>query len=337
MTARLVDSNLKEMTVKIPDMSLSETNLPETERLSIANCYADASFQTFRTPLFSITDMQIRSRDDLTMYFRLADEECIWFCAALQGNITSSFNACDEEQWQNGQANMLACNDAEKYACFKKGKPFHMLNIMLSAGYLEQMAATGVDLLDDILEQHACRRFIRATPEPLRFCPRTGKAIRELLDYEIAGNIAPMYLDAKIREILSLFLCRMGQDNCAACNCYSPDDDDLLLHAKAIIEQEYRNPPSLRQLALMVGTNECKLKKGFKSLFGTTVFGYLFNYRMETACRHLSDSGKTIQEVAELSGYEYQSHFTTAFRRKFCMSPMEYRLQTKGVYEDFIQ
>ncbi|MDR2425481.1 MAG: AraC family transcriptional regulator [Prevotellaceae bacterium] len=312
------------MRVKIPDMSLSATKLPETEHISITNCYADAAFQTFRTPQFSITDMQIRSRDDVKMYYRVANDECLWFCAALQGSITSSFNAGNEDKWQNGQVNMLACSDIEGYTCFKKGKSVQILNLILSANYLEQMAA-GSDLLNEILEQHACRRFTRATPEPLRFCPRTGKAIRELLDYEIAGNIAPMYLDAKIREILSLFLCRMGQDNCAACNCYSPDDDDILLHAKTIIEQEYRNPPSLRQLALMVGTNECKLKKGFKSLFGTTVFGYLFNYRMETACRHLSDTGKTIQEVAELSGYEYQSHFTTAFRRKFCMSPMEYR------------
>ncbi|MDR3251414.1 MAG: AraC family transcriptional regulator, partial [Tannerella sp.] len=98
-----------------------------------------------------------------------------------------------------------------------------------------------------------------------------------------------------------------------------------LIHAKEIIEQEYRHPPSLRNLALMAGTNECKLKNGFKELFGVTVFGHLFNYRMNLATRYLLDTEKTIQDIAELVGYEHQSHFSTAFKRKFAVSPQEYR------------
>jgi AraC-like DNA-binding protein len=81
----------------------------------------------------------------------------------------------------------------------------------------------------------------------------------------------------------------------------------------------------------MVGTNECTLKNGFKMLFGTTVFGYLFDCRMKLAGRYLSDTDKTIQEIAGLVGYEHPSHFSTAFKRKFCVSPQQYRagVQTK--------
>jgi AraC-like DNA-binding protein len=100
---------------------------------------------------------------------------------------------------------------------------------------------------------------------------------------------------------------------------------EILVQARQIMEQRYMNPPSLRRLATMVGTNECTLKKGFKTLFGVTVYGYLFNYRMDMACRYLSDSNKTIQEIASLVGYEYPSHFSTAFRRKFSSTPAKYR------------
>ena len=74
-------------------------------------------------------------------------------------------------------------------------------------------------------------------------------------------------------------------------------------------------------------THSCRpsLKNGFKKQFGVTVFGYLFDYRMKTACRYLMNTDKTIQEVGELVGYEYHSHFTTAFKRKFFVSPQEYR------------
>jgi AraC-like DNA-binding protein len=239
--------------------------------------------------------------------------------------MTSACHSRGEETWQSGQANLLAYADMEGYSYFGREKPFRMLEIMLSPEYLEQIAAAYPGLFDEILALHACGQFVKAATEHIRFCPKIGKALTELLNYEPAGNTAPMYLDAKIREILSLFLCNAGRP----CDCCTPKDNDLLHHAKAIIEQEYLNPPSLHQLALLVGTNECKLKHGFKSLFGTTVFGHLFDYRMEMACRHLLDSDKSIQEIASLTGYEHHSHFSMAFKRKFYVSPQAYRQRQK--------
>lgn len=126
-----------------------------------------------------------------------------------------------------------------------------------------------------------------------------------------------------------MFLCRPDEKECALCPCYTEKDKDKLQDAKIIIEQQYLSPPSLYQLALMVGTNECTLKKGFKGfkeLFGTTVFGYIFNYRMDLACRHLLDSDKPVQEIGFCVGYEHHAHFSRAFKRKFGVSPLEYRL-----------
>jgi AraC-like DNA-binding protein len=149
--------------------------------------------------------------------------------------------------------------------------------------------------------------------------------LNNMLDYKVLGNAAALYLDAKILEVLSLIVCKTSQKNCSACTCYSAKDNDKLFHVKAIIEQRYQDPPSLHQLALMVGTNVCKLKTGFKALFGTTVFEYLFDYRMELACKQLLDTDRSIQEIADSIGYEYHSHFSTAFKRKFGLSPLEYR------------
>jgi AraC-like DNA-binding protein len=321
----LASADLKEMTMEIPALLLSKSREMETDRIVVENRYVAASFQTVRMPLYAITDAQMRSREDLKVYSHTEANDYIWFCAALQGNITSIYNPNKEETWQSGQANMLTYNEVEGCTCFSKNKPFRMLEIMLSPTYLEQIALSCPGMFDEMLAQHTCRTFVKANSDNIRFCPQTGKAIKELLNYELLGNIAPMYLDSKIREILSLFLCRLRQKDCSSCNCYSAKDNDLLLHAKAIVEQRYLHPLSLQDLAHELGTNECKLKKGFKTLFGATVFGYLFNYRMEMACRYLLDTDRTVQEIAELVGYEYHSHFTTAFRRKFGVSPVEYR------------
>lgn len=50
-----------------------------------------------------------------------------------------------------------------------------------------------------------------------------------------------------------------------------------------------------------------------------------FEYRMKMACRYLLDSSKTIQEIGACVGYEYHAHFSTAFKRKFGLTPLEYR------------
>ena len=85
--------------------------------------------------------------------------------------------------------------------------------------------------------------------------------------------------------------------------------------------------PSLHELAVMVGTNECTLKKAFKHEFGTTIFQYLFDYRMELAAYYLLDTNLPIADIGMRLGYDYQSHFCTAFKRKFGVSPIAFRLR----------
>lgn len=102
---------------------------------------------------------------------------------------------------------------------------------------------------------------------------------------------------------------------------------DKVHDAKDILLSRYQDMPSLHELAVMVGTNECTLKKAFKHEFGTTIFQYLFDYRMELAAHYLLDTNLSIADIDMRLGYDYQSHFCTAFKRKFGVSPIVFRLR----------
>jgi AraC-like DNA-binding protein len=91
--------------------------------------------------------------------------------------------------------------------------------------------------------------------------------------------------------------------------------------AKEILDSNYQKPPSIHELALSIGTNDTTLKKSFKNLFRTTVYGYLFDSRMEKAKAMLMNNELSIREVAESIGYTSQSNFSTAFKRKFGVPP----------------
>jgi AraC-like DNA-binding protein len=78
-----------------------------------------------------------------------------------------------------------------------------------------------------------------------------------------------------------------------------------------------------------VGLNEFKLKNGFKSVFGTGVYEYLVEIRLEKARLMLESTPRPVKEIANMVGYKNASSFIRAFRRKFKESPHSMRLMAR--------
>jgi AraC family transcriptional regulator, transcriptional activator of the genes for pyochelin and ferripyochelin receptors len=57
---------------------------------------------------------------------------------------------------------------------------------------------------------------------------------------------------------------------------------------------------------------------------GTTVFGYLYNCRMERARQMLQEQRFNITEVAQQVGYANHRSFAVAFRRRYGVSPKQW-------------
>ena len=89
-------------------------------------------------------------------------------------------------------------------------------------------------------------------------------------------------------------------------------------------------PPTLKDLATEVDLSLKKLKEGFKQIYGDTVYGFLFDYKMEVA-RKLLESGEfNVNEVGLKVGYSTASHFIAAFKKKFGTTPKRYVSSTNG-------
>jgi AraC-like DNA-binding protein len=91
--------------------------------------------------------------------------------------------------------------------------------------------------------------------------------------------------------------------------------------AYAILKLEFKNPPSVAELANRVGLNESKLKKLFHEFFDDTIYGVLLKIRMELAYQMLEKDCRHISVVADMVGYGYLSNFSTAFSRYFGILP----------------
>jgi len=102
----------------------------------------------------------------------------------------------------------------------------------------------------------------------------------------------------------------------------SGNDLSKLHAARDIITENIQHPPSLMELARMVGINDFKLKAGFKIEFSNTVFGYLNDLRLDMAKKDLLQKNKSITEIAYDTGYSSLSHFSNAFKKRYGVSPI---------------
>lgn len=151
-------------------------------------------------------------------------------------------------------------------------------------------------------------------------------ALKQMLACPYQGVTRQIYLQSKCWELIALKLEQLTEDDKLSqqLNDLKQDDIDRIYAAKDILIRNWQQPPSLLNLARQVGLNDYKLKYGFRRVFGTTAFGYLWNYRMDQARQLLVDGRLSVKEVATLVGYSKQSNFAAAFRKKFGSNPKAY-------------
>ncbi|MGG6269515.1 helix-turn-helix transcriptional regulator [Leptolyngbya sp. AN03gr2] len=164
--------------------------------------------------------------------------------------------------------------------------------------------------------------------------PAMRSTLEKILNCSFQGKTRQLYLEGQCLELIALKLEQLKDpDQYRQKSFYSMnlDDIDRIHLAKKIMTENADNPPSLLELARQVGLNDFKLKGGFRQVFGTTVFGYLHQHRMETARQLLAERRMNVKEVAQAVGYASQSRFAEAFRKQFGMNPKSYLLGKKSV------
>lgn len=101
-----------------------------------------------------------------------------------------------------------------------------------------------------------------------------------------------------------------------------------LLAARDYLLADLARPPTLAQMATATGISAMRIKRGFRELFGHSVYGLFQRERMRDARRRLLARKVTVMEVAFDLGYSNPSHFAAAFRKEFGIAPGEFKRET---------
>jgi AraC family transcriptional regulator len=98
------------------------------------------------------------------------------------------------------------------------------------------------------------------------------------------------------------------------------------------IEDEYANPPNLKAIASDVQRNASHVATAFRLTYGKSIGEFVRDVRIWRSRGLLDDPSIPLAEVAARGGFADQSHFARLFKRRFAMTPGEYRLRmTRGM------
>jgi DNA-binding response OmpR family regulator len=101
------------------------------------------------------------------------------------------------------------------------------------------------------------------------------------------------------------------------------------------LQASLADPPDLEQLAKESGTTVHRLKEAFRSQLHTTPAAFVRETRLKEAAWQMNETSRSVAEVGTALGYSSPANFATAFRERYGVSPLQYRLGRSAVDQPF--
>jgi AraC-like DNA-binding protein len=149
--------------------------------------------------------------------------------------------------------------------------------------------------------------------------------LEQMFFARMPDNARTMYMRAKVLEAMSLYFGANQDVDLTGCPFLNDEATVKKVHmAKELVLKDMANAPTIKELCQQVGLNEYQLKVGFKRLYGSPVYQYYNDHRLNHAKTLLSTGRFKVNEVAWDIGYANTSHFIAAFKRKFGITPKKF-------------
>lgn len=223
-----------------------------------------------------------------------------------------------------------ACKLNGTLNCSDKVDSVDVLSFNFTPSYLIQFAKankTTHSFTDTVITFTHTNTFSKILP----LCSKTRMVIEALLNHTFTDSSANIFVNAQMQMLLLYSMdCMLGQKEEASFTCKfleNEEDRAKIVKARAVLLQHIGEPITIKALSKKVAINECYLKKGFKEIFGTTIFDFYQSQRMEHAKYLLYEKGLSVTEVSQLLGYSSISHFSTAFKKQTGIKPCELLLR----------
>lgn len=245
-------------------------------------------------------------------------------CIFLNGAIDSDFSGVGRMSMRSGMQNFIYKPEPTADHYIPSGD-LKLLHFMIDRNYYINLLSDDEQWSAKLKETILRKDPICGLKESMYMSPQMVKITSDILNCQLSGSLRSIIIEARVIEFLALQLDLLMREDLHCVPAKMKSKDKEALHAlRDYLHQNFTRDHSLRSLSREFGLNEFKLKKGFKTLFGTTVFEYLHDLKMDYAKQLLASSSVYVNEVSGMVGYKNPNHFSTAFKRKYGVNPTNF-------------
>ena len=195
------------------------------------------------------------------------------------------------------------------------------VSMVISIKKFHALFSTESDSISFLSEENAGQKYYKDG----QISPSMAIILNQLMHFNLNASIQKLYFRGKAYELLSHYFNQSADGDVEQCP-FLVDAANVakIKKAKDVIISRMSEPPSLQELSEIAGISLRKLKEGFKQIYGTTVYQFLFDYKMEFSRRLLESGESNVNEVGLKVGYSSASHFISAFKKKYGTTPKKY-------------
>lgn len=274
---------------------------------------------TIAMPGLTLDNVLIRPENKLTIA-DITERENIQSVFVIAGQADSEFD------FGNKLASMQHSKHAFHYSPGYQAEHrivtnhFQALSIDIDSNFFKGLISSDGDQTYDLFNH-----FMKGQPfqSILMLQPRMLEVVNHIVNCPFKGVTRYLFLESKVMELLALQIDQIRSSGDSK-ESISPTDIEKLSALKTYIESSYLEPLSLAGLCKSFSLNEFKLKKGYKQLFRTTVFGHINSLRMEKARQLLSQKRMTVSEIAIFIGYKSIGSFSAEYKKRFGHAPSKF-------------
>ncbi|MGR5144972.1 helix-turn-helix domain-containing protein [Photobacterium alginatilyticum] len=215
---------------------------------------------------------------------------------------------------------LIELNEGDAIMGFSCGEPFHLMN---SPSFCNLDIMVTPELLATLAENHFLDIdlndvdfFIKPPCNNIKL-KSTASHIASLVERPTCKLLLHSAVLEFIHWQLDAFKAKHSSQGLSIREKYQ------LESARSYLLKDLSIAPTIADIANVVGLNQCKLKKGFKHLYGNSIYAHFQKERMKKAMQLLKDNNVT--ETAMILGYSNVSHFSAAFSKEFNIKPKEAR------------
>jgi AraC-like DNA-binding protein len=314
--------------MELADIPLSQSPLPAScNSIRTAKQHArigQLKAESLLLPNMIVLNMNWQTKEELMIVENETVTDYVSINFQLQGHVISNFRGLRSLPMQDRTHNLLFSQPEKHTHLIQRNQQISALNLHIDKKYFTQLIGTEDAWAEGMVTKLEKGQAFLAVDGSAAITPPMLSLIHTIQNNPRTGAIRNLQVQSAIFELLALQLdqCRLNHITDIP---LKKNDVEKLQFVHLYIAAHFLEDLTLAQLARISMLNEFKLKKGFKSLFDTTVFGYIRRLRMQHATRLLKDEKKSIEEVAWELGYEHAQHFSVSFKKHFGISPSQLR------------